>query len=97
MAPNQSARQQKRSRLSDAAEQPVRSNDERSKRRRVQDAAAKDSSQTTHESKAVTVSKDDILTENAEAKQKTPAPWSFSRPIGGRYTNLDPILTQDET
>lgn len=63
----------------------------------MQDAAEKKSSQTTQEYKAVTVSKDDIVAENAEAKQKTPAPWSFSRPIGGRYTNLDPILTQDET
>lgn len=63
----------------------------------MQDAAEKKSSQTTQESKAVIVSKDDIVAENAEAKQKTPAPWSFSRPIGGRYTNLDPILTQDET
>lgn len=97
MAANQSARQQKRSRLSDAAEKPVRSNDERSKRRRVSGANEKQSSQTTKESKVVTVSNGDVQSTDVEGKQQTPAPWSFSRPIGGRYTNLDPILTEDET
>lgn len=97
MAANQSARQQKRSRPSDAAEKPVRSNDERSKKRRVSGANETQSPQANKQSKAVTVFSSDIQTESAEAKQKTPAPWSFSRPIGGRYTNLDPILTEDES
>jgi NET1-associated nuclear protein 1 (U3 small nucleolar RNA-associated protein 17) len=97
MPANQSARQQKRSRLSDAAfEKPARANDERSKRRRVSGANG-NNSKTTESSKAVTVSSSDVQTQDAETKQKNPAPWSFSRPIGGRYTNLDPILTQDET
>ncbi|KAJ5339076.1 hypothetical protein N7452_005804 [Penicillium brevicompactum] len=97
MAANQSARQQKRSRPSDAAEKPVRSNDERSKKRRVSGANESQSPQSIKKSKAVTVSGSEIQTEDAETKQKAPAPWSFSRPIGGRYTNLDPILTEDET
>lgn len=96
MAANQSARQQKRSRPSDAAEKPARSNDERSKKRRVSGASENQSPQATKQSKAVTVSSGDVQAD-AEAKQKAPAPWSFSRPIGGRYTNLDPILTEDET
>ncbi|CAG7960721.1 unnamed protein product [Penicillium salamii] len=96
MAANQSARQQKRSRPSDAAEKPARSNDERSKKRRVSGANENQSPQATKQSKAVTVSSGDVQAD-AEAKQKAPAPWSFSRPIGGRYTNLDPILTEDET
>lgn len=97
MAANQSARQQKRSRPSDAAEKPVRSNDERSKKRRVSGANENQSPQSIKQSKTVTVSGSEIQTEDAETKQKAPAPWSFSRPIGGRYTNLDPILTEDET
>ena len=96
MAANKSARQQKRSRLSDAAsEKPAQANDERSKRRRV--SGANEINQTVEPSKAVTVSSSDVQTEDAESKQKNPAPWSFSRPIGGHYTNLDPILIQDET
>jgi NET1-associated nuclear protein 1 (U3 small nucleolar RNA-associated protein 17) len=96
MAASQSARQQKRSRLSDAtSEKPARANDERSKRRRV--SGANEQNQPIESTKAVTVSSSHVQTQDAETKQKNPAPWSFSRPIGGRYTNLDPILTQDET
>ncbi|KAJ6147402.1 hypothetical protein N7497_009384 [Penicillium chrysogenum] len=98
MAANQSARQQKRSRLSDAAsEKPARSNEERSKRRRVSGA---NENQTLHTVKPTDLVKEDsngdVQTQDAETKQKNPAPWSFSRPIGGRYNNLDPILTDDE-
>ncbi|KAJ5852814.1 hypothetical protein N7534_005357 [Penicillium rubens] len=98
MAANQSARQQKRSRLSDAAsEKPARSNEERSKRRRVSGA---NENQTLHTVKPTDLVKEDsngdVQTQDAETKQKNPAPWSFSRPVGGRYNNLDPILTDDE-
>ncbi|KXG51919.1 uncharacterized protein PGRI_093120 [Penicillium griseofulvum] len=98
MAANQSARQQKRSRLSDAAsEKPARSNEERSKRRRVSGANESQSQQTVEPTDSVkAVSNDHVQTQDVETKQKGPAPWSFSRPVGGRYNNLDPILTDDE-
>jgi NET1-associated nuclear protein 1 (U3 small nucleolar RNA-associated protein 17) len=98
MAANQSARQQKRSRLSDAAsEKPVRSDEERSKRRRVSGANESQSQQTVEPTDGVkAVSNDHVQTQGVETKQKGPAPWSFSRPVGGRYNNLDPILTDDE-
>lgn len=98
MVANQSARQQKRSRLSDAAsEKPPRSNEERSKRRRVSGASENQSLQTVEPTDGVKEgSNGDVQTQDAETKQKSPAPWSFSRPVGGRYNNLDPILTDDE-
>ncbi|KAJ5782186.1 hypothetical protein N7457_003960 [Penicillium paradoxum] len=98
MVANQSARQQKRSRLSDAAlEKPARSNEERSKRRRVSAANETQSLQTVEPAEDVKeVSNSDAQTQDVESRQKTPASWSFSRPVGGRYNNLDPILTDDE-
>ncbi|KAJ5969851.1 hypothetical protein N7501_006099 [Penicillium viridicatum] len=98
MVANQSARQQKRSRLSDAAsEKPARSNEERSKRRRVSGANEDQSPQTVGPTDRVKEgSNGDVQTQDVETKQKSPAPWSFSRPVGGRYNNLDPILTEDE-
>ncbi|OQE35110.1 hypothetical protein PENCOP_c014G02798 [Penicillium coprophilum] len=99
MTANQTARQQKRSRLSDAAsDKPARSNGERSKRRRVSGANENQSHQTVESTDGVKeVSNGDVQTQDVEPKQKGPAPWSFSRPVGGRYNNLDPILTDDET
>lgn len=98
MAANQSARQQKRSRLSDAAsEKPARLNEERSKRRRVSGANENQSLQKVEPTDGVKESSNGVVqTQDAETKQKNPAPWSFSRPVGGRYNNLDPILTDDE-
>jgi NET1-associated nuclear protein 1 (U3 small nucleolar RNA-associated protein 17) len=98
MATNQSARQQKRSRLSDAAsEKPARSNEERSKRRRVSGANESQTLQTNDPAEVVKeVSNGDIQTQDDKVKRKSPAPWSFSRPVGGRYNNLDPVLTDNE-
>lgn len=98
MVANQSARQQKRSRLSDAAsEKPARSNEERSKRRRVSGANENQTLQTVKPTDPVKEGSNGAAqTEDAETKPKNPAPWSFSRPVGGRYNNLDPILTDDE-
>ncbi|KAJ5951775.1 uncharacterized protein N7479_010188 [Penicillium vulpinum] len=97
MVANQSARQQKRSRLSDAAsEKPARSNEERPKRRRVSGANENQNLQKIKPTDGVKGRSNDVQTQDAETKQKSPAPWSFSRPVGGRYNNLDPILTDDE-
>lgn len=99
MVANQSARQQKRSRLSDAAssEKPTRSNEERSKRRRVSGTNENQSLQIVEPTDNVKEGPNgDVQTQDVETKSKSPAPWSFSRPVGGRYNNLDPILTEDE-
>lgn len=99
MAPNQPARLQKRSRASDVAERSSRSGEERSKRRRTSNA---------HESENLKVAELSGSTDAANATEivdgslqatdqsKNPASWSFSSPVGGRYSNLDPILTDDE-
>jgi NET1-associated nuclear protein 1 (U3 small nucleolar RNA-associated protein 17) len=97
MPVNQSARHQKRSRLSDAAsEKPARPNEERSKRRRV---SGGNGSANLNTEEPIDGAKD-ASNSNAQTQdvdmQKSPAPWSFSRPVGGRYNNLDPILTDDE-
>ncbi|KAJ5128434.1 hypothetical protein N7526_006600 [Penicillium atrosanguineum] len=89
MTGNQSKKHQKRSRGSDAAEKVSRSSDDRTKRRRtseVNDAPMK---------QLATPSIGDPPSQDME-KRKGSAPWSFSRPVGGRYSNLDPILTKDE-
>ncbi|KAJ5312918.1 hypothetical protein PENANT_c018G01177 [Penicillium antarcticum] len=97
MPANQSARHQKRSRLSDAAsEKSARPSEERSKRRRV--SGNVNANFQTEE--RIDEAKDGIngnaQTQGVVMLQKSPAPWSFSRPVGGRYNNLDPILTDDE-
>ncbi|KAG0153061.1 hypothetical protein PDIDSM_2020 [Penicillium digitatum] len=99
MAANQSARQQKRSRLSDAAsEKSARLNEERSKRRRVSGVYENQSFQTVEPTDGVKEGSNDVVQiQDAETKQKSLAPWSFSRPVGGRYNNLDPILTHNDT
>lgn len=97
MVVNQSTGHQKRSRASDGAEKVSRSGDERPKRRRTshsndtQNAQPADSSGT-----PLVISYTDVPSQDVE-KQNGPAPWSFSRPVGGRYSNADPIMTADET
>lgn len=88
------AGQQKRSRASDASEKVPRSSD---KRRRTSDAqevqvrgpkkARKSDASTAVEKKAAPEKK---------VAASSPVPWSFSRPVGGRYSNLDPLITDDE-
>lgn len=96
MGENQPNKQQKRSRASDAAEKVSRSSDERTKRRRTSDGLeAQDSSVKSSPSVVNKVRKSDVSSDAGE-KQTTPAPWSFSRPVGGRYSNLDPVVTEDE-
>jgi NET1-associated nuclear protein 1 (U3 small nucleolar RNA-associated protein 17) len=89
MAGNQSTKHQKRSRGSDVAEKVSQSSDDRTKRRRTSEANEAPKKQ------LETSSSSDILPQDME-KRKGSAPWSFSRPVGGRYSNLDPILTADE-
>ncbi|KAJ5558121.1 hypothetical protein N7535_008334 [Penicillium sp. DV-2018c] len=98
MATNQPARQQKRSRLSDAAsEKPARSNEERTKRRRVSGANEHQPLQSNDPAGVMTgVFNGDIQTQDDKVQRKSPAPWSFSRPVGGRYSSIDPVLTDDE-
>ncbi|KAJ5580135.1 uncharacterized protein N7459_006120 [Penicillium hispanicum] len=84
-AGNQSARHHKRSRASDAGE-------ERTKRRRTSDAHGSHGSEVVNPSSS---SNADGPSPGAD-KPRSSAQWSFSRPVGGRYSNLDPILTQDE-
>ncbi|KAJ5175507.1 uncharacterized protein N7482_001384 [Penicillium canariense] len=96
MAPNQSARHQKRSRASDAAEKVSRPGEERTKRRRTSDVIDVQSpKEAKPASTAQDVSNDDIPSQEVR-KRKNSAPWSFSRPVGGRYSNLDPVMTVDE-
>lgn len=96
MAPNQSARHQKRSRASDAAEKVSRPGEERNKRRRTSDVI---DTQSPKKVKA-SASAENTSSVNAPSQElqerKSPAPWSFSRPVGGRYSNLDPVMTTDE-
>lgn len=98
MPANQSARHQKRSRLSDAAsEKSARPNEERSKRRRVSGGNGNPNLKTEEPIDEVKDgSNGNAQTQDVDMVQKSPAPWSFSRPVGGRYNNLDPILTDDE-
>ena len=96
MAANQSPRHQKRSRASEAAEKAARSNDERVKRRRTSEANDDQSSKKVKASNASQeVPSGDVPALDGE-KRKSTSPWSFSRPVGGRYSILDPVMTQDE-
>lgn len=96
MATNMSAQQQKRSRASDATDKPPRPTQERVKRRRTSDAdEAKALKKTKNTSPAPEPSTGDTPSLEVE-KQKSTAPWSFSRPVGGRYSNVNPVMTQDE-
>lgn len=96
MAINQSARHQKRSRASDGAEKVSRLGDERAKRRRTsegndsQKAGPADSS-----SIPINIPGGGELLRDME-QRKGRASWSFSRPVGGRYSNTDPVMTADE-
>jgi NET1-associated nuclear protein 1 (U3 small nucleolar RNA-associated protein 17) len=96
MAPNQSAGHQKRSRASDAAEKVSRPGEERTKRRRTSDVVDTQSPKKTKASSdAIVVSNGDAPSQELQ-ERKSSAPWSFSRPVGGRYSNLDPDMTADE-
>lgn len=96
MAGTQPPRHQKRSRASDAAEKASRAGDERVKRRRTSDTKGQKNTKTVKTSDAASEpSNGQVVSQNVE-KRKGAAPWSFSRPVGGRYSNLDPIITADE-
>lgn len=90
MAANQSVRHQKRSRAKDGLENVVLSGDERAKRRRTSDGDGTQNPGTSLN----TLSGEDMA-KGAE-KQKGSVAWSFSRPVGGRYSNADPIMTTNE-
>jgi NET1-associated nuclear protein 1 (U3 small nucleolar RNA-associated protein 17) len=96
MAGNQSAKQQKRSRGSDAAEKVSQSSDDRAKRRRTSEGNDAQTTQLANSSAASPKVSDGEPQSQDIEKRKGSASWSFSRPVGGRYTNLDPILTEDE-
>lgn len=97
MAANQSARHQKRSRGSDAAEKVSRMGDERTKRRRTSDGSETQKVPLVKSPSASQKVSNSETSSQAVGKQKDPAPWSFSRPVGGRYSNLDPVMTVDES
>lgn len=85
-----SARKQKRSRLSDAASDKAPTpNEDRVKRRRFSENSVsidKPSSQ----------AQDVLAVQSSDIQSKKTRPWLFDRPVGGRYTNLDPLVTPDE-
>lgn len=96
---NQPARHPKRSRVSDA---PL-TDEERVKRRRfsehndsgsVQPAEPPETQGKIREAQEVLNHEGQL--HDVESKTASIAPWSFSRPVGGRYSDLDPILTSDE-
>ncbi|KAJ5895483.1 hypothetical protein N7495_007174 [Penicillium taxi] len=90
MAPNQSPRHHKRSRANDAVEKPARP--EHVKRRRYSESKDTPKSPVVKPSTAVqpSSSKQSQDLENREG-------WSFSSfSAGGRYSNLNPVMTQDE-
>lgn len=93
---NLSERQQKRSRASDAAEKPPKPTQERSKRRRTSDVnEAKALKKTKNTTPAQDTPTKDTPSLELE-KQKSTTPWSFSRPVGGRYSHVNPVMTKDE-
>lgn len=95
MAINQSARHQKRSRASDEAEKVSRSGDQRAKRRRTSEGNDTQKAGSAEASSiSINISGDGDLRDMEQ--RKGPASWSFSRPVGGRYSNLDPLMTADE-
>ncbi|KAJ5806940.1 hypothetical protein N7474_010532 [Penicillium riverlandense] len=76
-----SARKQKRSRLSDAASDKAPTpNGDRVKRRRFSE-------------NSISIDKPAVQSSDQPKKAQ---PWLFARPVGGRYTNLDPLVTPDE-
>lgn len=98
MAGNQSNRQQKRSRASDAAEKVSRP-EEPSKRRRTSEGNEEvqgNEVQGTSEKSSTRPNRKARRAIGEEKRKNAPVPWSFSRPVGGRYSNLDPVVTDDE-
>jgi hypothetical protein len=91
-----SSRQQKRSRASDAAEKVSRPSDAGTKRRRTSETHEAQASATKPSSGAIKKVRKSDASLIGEEKSSASAPWSFSRPVGGRYSNLDPIVTEDE-
>lgn len=91
-----SNRQQKRSRASDVAEKVSRPTDAGTKRRRTSESHEDQASATKPSSDAIKKVRKSDVSLNGEEKRNAPVPWSFSRPVGGRYSNLDPIVTEDE-
>jgi NET1-associated nuclear protein 1 (U3 small nucleolar RNA-associated protein 17) len=85
-----SARKQKRSRLSDAASDkaPI-SNEDRVKRRRF-------SENSVSIDKPGGQAQDVPAVQSSDLQPKKTQPWLFARPVGGRYTSLDPLVTPDE-
>ncbi|KAJ5622029.1 hypothetical protein N7528_005261, partial [Penicillium herquei] len=95
IANNMSPKHQKRSRANDAADKPPRPTEERVKRRRTSDAPnVKDTKKAKSSTSTEVVPAGE--TSLAVQKQQSTAPWSFSRPVGGRYSNVNPVMTQDE-
>ncbi|KAJ5096264.1 hypothetical protein NUU61_005620 [Penicillium alfredii] len=85
---------QKRNRVSDAAEKP-RSTEDRVKRRRFSETSEAQKIEPVKPVSAEGVSNSNVQVQDV-SRCSTLAPWSFSRPLAGRYSNLDPILTADE-
>lgn len=82
-----SARKQKRSRLSDAASDKAPTpNEDRVKRRRFSE-------------NSVSIDRPGSqvpAVQSSDLQPKKTQPWVFARPVGGRYANLDPLVTPDE-
>lgn len=96
MAINQSARHQKRSRASDGAEKFSRSGVDRAKRRRTSEGNDTQKAEPAESSSIATNVPDGGELLRDMDQRKGPVLWSFSRPVGGRYSNMDPVMTADE-
>ncbi|KAJ5810533.1 uncharacterized protein N7503_002751 [Penicillium pulvis] len=90
-----SARHQKRSRASDAADKPSQPIEER-KRRRTSDVNNSQSQKKTKGPSPAQEAPVGDASSLAVEKHKSSAPWSFSRPVGGRYRNVNTVMTLDE-
>ena len=91
------SRHQKRSRASDAADKPSRLSEERVKRRRTSDVnEAQESSKKTKNSSPSRGTPVSDSSATGLVKRKSTTPWSFSRPVGGRYSSVNPVMTSDE-
>ncbi|KAJ5180772.1 hypothetical protein N7492_003982 [Penicillium capsulatum] len=96
MAGPQSPRHQKRSRASDAAEKASRPSDGPVKRRRTSDTKIVPKTKVVNPSTTAGKEVSKMVPPIQEVGKQIAAPWSFSRPVCGRYSNLDPIITPDE-
>ncbi|KAJ5929710.1 hypothetical protein N7454_006660 [Penicillium verhagenii] len=89
------AQQQKRSRASEAADKPSRPTEERKRRRTSDVKNTQIQKKTKALSPAPATEEADVPSLEVE-KYKSNAPWSFSRPVGGRYSNVNTVMTADE-